>query len=116
MRLLLALIFLVLAVGTVQGIEHSRLSRGIDCEIQYIQGRVDTARTLNDLIKLYDSKKDAAIIEYLERVKNYQLYVAELDGEKNCVNIDHTFVEIAYLRMKTMLLGSEQNNDKGQRQ
>lgn len=100
---LLSILVALAGVMTFQALEHSHLSRGITCELQYIQGRVDTAKSLDRIIAKLTKKDQQPVKQYVERIKNYQLYVAELDGEKDCVKIEHTVMEIVYIRMKSLV-------------
>ena len=102
--LLVALGILVSGSVVVQSVEHSYLTRGYNCEAIYIQARVDTAKSLDLIIDKYKEKEDEYAIKYLEKIKKYQIYVAELPGEtRNCVNIEKTFLELVYLNIKNML-------------
>ncbi len=100
---LLSVLVLLVSVLTVQGLEHSRLSRGITCELYYIQGRVDTAKSLDRITAKLTKKDQQPVKQYIERIKNYQLFVAELDGEKDCIKIEYGLMEIIYFRLKNII-------------
>ena len=100
---LLAVIALIISGSLVlQSIEHSHLTRGFNCEAVYLQARVDTAKTIDDLTKILKTKKGSeGTVEFLESVKNYQLFVANMPGENSkCVNIEKTTLEIIYFNIR----------------
>lgn len=69
MKLLLIILIVVMSVFTVEGIEHARLSRGITCELYYIQGQVDNAKSLDYLVK---NVKNSSAKDFILKVKEYQ--------------------------------------------
>jgi hypothetical protein len=111
MKLLLITLIAIASLILVQGVEHSRLSRGITCELYYIQGQVDTAKSLDLIVSKLEEKKgdQKSVIAFVKRLQNYQLYVAQLDGIKNCATIEYGLVEIVYFRIKNLLAPKEES-------
>lgn len=92
-----------MSVFTIEGIEHARLSRGITCELIYIQAQSDTVHTLDYVADRLYKKFGKGGSDYIKQIQDYQLSVNLAYGTSKCVNIEHSFVEIAYIRTKYFL-------------
>lgn len=114
MNYILAFILMVNITIGAQIVESEYLYRGVNCELLYMQGRIDAAKDINDLKKyVEDSKakqsaKDSVNL-ILDKVQNYQLEMAKLENTSQCVRLELTALERFYFMIiKRNLPNAEQ--------
>lgn len=112
MKYLLITLIVLAGLILVEGIEHATLSRGVTCELYFMQGQVNTAKSLDIIIeKLKEKKNSKGLAEFVEKLKEYQLYVADIYGDRECVKLEKGFVEILYFRVKNLLKGDKESQN-----
>lgn len=98
MTTLLCLTFFGVMLGLVftQQIEHNYHTRGIMCELGYIQGKVDAAKNLDYLIKEVKSEESKHLFR---KIKEYIQFSDNVDrwGKSDCVHIKVTSLESALM-------------------
>lgn len=103
MRITLLVVALLLTLIFIEGVEHAHLSRGITCELYYIQGQIETVKSLDSVIQEIDNKGNKELTKIVKSLQKYQLHIAKIRGAKQCLSIDHSFTEIIYFRLKNLL-------------